>query len=97
MKALPKTVRLPGLGIKIKVISRIDMAEKVGKNNDGCWVVEDKSIYIVDDIPLEGQWYILGHELDHAVNDWRHDLHRDGLAVAPVGPGQETVNGGNDH
>lgn len=84
-KPLPKVVRLPGWTVKVVVITPLDMADKVGKDNDGVWVTEDKTIYIVDSIPLGAQWYILGHEMDHMLNDWRHDLHRDGIAIAPVG------------
>lgn len=89
MKPLPKQVRLPGWVVKIKVISRLDMAEKVGKSNDGCWVVEDKTIWIVDDLSLPAQWYILGHEMDHMLNDWRHGLFLDGIAQHPIGSGLE--------
>ena len=78
MKRLPTRIRLP-FHYTIKVVSLSDKAmlveqEEDDKNElvDGLWDVEQRTIFVRKSLAFARKAEVLGHELDHAVNDWRH-------------------------
>ena len=46
---------------------------------DGLWDVENRTIYVRRSLGFKRKAEVLGHELDHALNDWRHWV-RDSLS-----------------
>lgn len=81
MKKLPKNVLLPGgFKITISLVDDLKMAELIGQEYDAVWFDREATIYIRKDLPLPTQWYMLSHEMLHAVADWQHKLIRSGVA-----------------
>lgn len=81
MKSLPKVFSFPnGRKITIELVDDLKMAELVGQGHDGCWLDHIPAIYIRKALPLSRQWYMLTHELLHAVVDWQGELIVNGVA-----------------
>lgn len=54
----------------------LEALEDDDKDNlcDGLWLVDTREILLLKSLTLVRKAEILGHELDHAVNDFRHWL-----------------------
>ena len=73
---IPRVVRLPfDYDVKVKQVTVREMREVMEDDDstpDGCWVVDDQTIYLLKSLPAQRKRYILAHELVHAVNDMAH-------------------------
>ncbi len=85
MPRLPAKVRLPFNDvIRVVLTSDREMLEAMEEEDrselaDGLWDVDTRTIYVRRSLGFKRKAEVLGHELDHAINDWRHWL-RDSLA-----------------
>lgn len=83
-RRIPQTHQFPG-GYRI-VIRRVpprELAEELeAEPHDagGCWDDDKREILIDKTLPIAGQWYVLGHELQHAMLDYQHWLLSEGIA-----------------
>jgi hypothetical protein len=75
---LPFKIHLP-FGYAIRVVlttdkGMLEVMEEDDKNElaDGLWDVDNRTIYVRRNLPFKRKVEVLGHELDHAINDWRH-------------------------
>ena len=79
-KSIPKFVDLP-FGyprIKVKQRSKSQM-ESYCEDTDGCWMVDDMTIYVCKSLPVKRKRYVYAHELLHAVHDWMLWCHYEGV------------------
>jgi Zn-dependent peptidase ImmA (M78 family) len=75
---LPFKIHLP-FGFAIRVVlttdkGMLDVMDEDDKSElaDGLWDVDNRTIYVRRNLPFKRKVEVLGHELDHAINDWRH-------------------------
>lgn len=79
---IPKKVELPfGYTVQIELLTNKAFKAKHGTLLDGIFDPETRTISIRVQLPLKRRRYILGHELDHAVNDWRHWYGDEGISA----------------
>jgi hypothetical protein len=77
---LPRRIALPfGYFIEVRLVSDRKMLEAMDEDDpseiaDGLWDVDRRTIYVRSKLPFSRKVEVLGHEVDHAVNDWRHWL-----------------------
>lgn len=82
-RRLPANIHLPfGYRIKVCLVTDAEMLAVMDEEDrnelvDGLWDVDTRRIYIRRRMASARKAEVLGHELDHAVNDWRHWV-RDG-------------------
>lgn len=78
MHRLPSKVRLPfKFTIRVVLTSDREMLDAMDEEDrselaDGLWDVENRTIYVRRSLGFKRKAEVLGHELDHALNDWRH-------------------------
>jgi hypothetical protein len=78
IRRLPSKVRLPfGYTIRVVLTTNKEMLEAMDEDDttelaDGLWDVDTRTIYVRRNLPFKRKAEVLGHELDHALNDWRH-------------------------
>jgi len=77
---LPASVRLPfGYTVKVRLVTDAEMLAALEEDDkdelcDGLWLVDTREILILKSLSKKRRAEILGHELDHAINDWRHEV-----------------------
>jgi len=72
---LPRTLVFPfGYRVKVKLATKAKMMEVCGDAPDGLWLVEERTIYIRKRLPMARKRYILAHEMQHALNDFAHEM-----------------------
>ena len=49
------------------------------EDTDGCWMVDDMTIYVCKSLPARRKRYVYAHELLHAVHDWMLWCHYEGV------------------
>jgi Zn-dependent peptidase ImmA (M78 family) len=75
---IPRTIRLPfGYTIHVRQVSIAEMREAIDLEDEepvpnGCWVVDDMTIYLQRAMPITRKRYMLCHELEHATTDLTH-------------------------
>jgi hypothetical protein len=90
MPRLPAKVRLPfNYAIRVVLVSDREMLDAMDEEDrselaDGLWDVDTRTIYVRRSLGFKRKAEVLGHELDHALNDWRHWL-QDSLSSSPSG------------
>lgn len=75
MTRLPTRIHFPfGYVVRIKQITVTEMRvlSDGGPDLDGCWVADERTIYIVRSLPAGRKRYILGHEMFHSLVDFQH-------------------------
>jgi hypothetical protein len=78
VRRLPSKVRLPfGFTIRVVLTTDREMLEAMEEDDkselvDGLWDVDTRTIFIRRKLLFSRKAEVLGHELDHALNDWRH-------------------------
>ena len=78
---LPRKIALPfGYLVAVRLVGDREMLEAMDEDDpielaDGLWDVDNRVIYVRRKLPFRRKAEVLGHELDHALNDWRHWLH----------------------
>lgn len=64
MNALPKRTRLPGgPWIRVKEVSRHDIAVACGKDVAGFWDHGNMAIWVDRTLPIAEKWRVFAHEL----------------------------------
>ena len=85
MRRLPAKISLPfGYVIRVVLATDTEMLEAMEEDDrselaDGLWDMDTRTIFVRRNLPFKRKAEVLGHELDHAVNDWRHWV-RDSLS-----------------
>ena len=71
---LPATQRFPGgYTVSIREVSAATLRRLAnGADCFGLWYEAKRTIYVDRAISERKKRYTLAHEMDHAVNDWRH-------------------------
>lgn len=75
---LPRKVTLPfGYVVKVALVTDKEMLDAMDEDDpaelaDGLWDVDSRIVYVRRSLPFKRKAEVLGHELDHALNDWRH-------------------------
>jgi len=92
---LPRVVVFPfGWRIKVKQVSETEMKSLqkvqcpvcehedsvVDGELDGLWDQGSKTIYLLRSLKITRKRYMFIHELDHAFNEWRHEMQDEGKA-----------------
>lgn len=78
---MPKNLVLPfGYVITFKFLSAAEMIEEEIGDSDGGWDETTRTIFVRRRLPAKRLRYIIGHEMDHAINDYRHHLANEGIA-----------------
>lgn len=84
---LPNKLALPGgYVVTIRLASPTEIAEEVeAEPHDvgGCWDDSEREILIDKTLPAGYRWYVLAHELQHALLDYQHWLINEGIARTP--------------
>ena len=68
MKKIPKSVRILGRKIPIKLINRSEL-DKIYQGAGALWDSETRTIYIDKNAPIKIQWMYLYHEMHHAMHN----------------------------
>lgn len=68
--------------VHVKQVSALVMKNRFQEDLDGIWDDSTKTIYLKKNLKKMRKWYIYGHELVHAVNDWNHWMSNMGIAQA---------------
>ena len=76
---IPSTVKLPfGYVVQIKQVppkdSHLHSPDFPDDDLDGCWVEEEKTIYLNKALSPTRRRYIFVHEYQHVVLDWCHEM-----------------------
>ena len=70
---MPKTVRLPfGYVVTVRYLTQAQMSRQGMGDSHGCWVGDERAIYVLAEDPPGEQAETLAHELQHAATDLRH-------------------------
>lgn len=78
---LPRTLVFPfGYIVTFRYVSAAEMKEHEAEDLDGFWEASTRTIYVRKRLPTKRLRYMIGHEIDHAVNDWRHQMLDAGIA-----------------
>jgi hypothetical protein len=80
---LPRTLVFPfDYRISFKYVTRAEMKEVDGTEEppDGLWDCATRTIYVLRRLPARRLRYVIGHEMDHAVNDYRLHCVNEGIA-----------------
>lgn len=78
---LPRTIVFPfGYTIRFRYATAAEMKAHDAEELDGFWDADSRTIYVRKRLPAKRLRYMIGHEIDHAVNDWRHRMQDDGIA-----------------
>ena len=78
---LPKRLVLPfGYVVTFKFLSAAQMRAEDAAELDGYWDPDTRTIYLRRQLPAKRLRYMVGHEMDHAINDYRHHLTNEGIA-----------------
>lgn len=84
---IPASHTFPGgYRINIRLVSPTEIAEEVDADPHdvgGCWDDEKLEILIDKTLPARTRWYVLAHELQHAMLDYQHWLINEGIATTP--------------
>ena len=76
------------------------LRKAVGEHLAGFYDLRDKTMYLLNWVPLELQKPVMAHELTHALQDQNYDLSRlrdsDSAARAPAANGPMAVSGADD-
>ncbi|HET7292624.1 MAG TPA: hypothetical protein VFM88_09375 [Vicinamibacteria bacterium] len=78
IRRLPSKIRLPfNFVIRVVLTSDREMLDAMDEDDrselaDGLWDVDSRTIYVRRSLGFKRKAEVLGHELDHALNDWRH-------------------------
>lgn len=79
---IPRTIHLPfGYTVKVRQVTRPEMRDAVDDDEelpDGCWSVDDRTIYLLRSLSAARKRYLLAHELVHAAHDAAHQQLNDG-------------------
>ena len=70
IKAIPKSVRLPGFKVKIVQLDHDDFVDDFGRAK-GAWMDEEMTIYLDRSRPIRKRRADLVHEVGHAYLDWQ--------------------------
>ena len=77
---LPRTVVFSPL-FRVRVKQVVDAELKsICEDADAIWTPEDRIIRIRKRLPAAKKWYLLTHELAHALADFQHHLLLEGIA-----------------
>ena len=68
MKKIPKSVRILGRKIPVKLITRAEL-DKIYQGAGALWDSETRTIYIDKNVRPEIQWMYLYHEMHHALHN----------------------------
>lgn len=81
-RPIPGQIKLPGMTIDVELVDPVLLASRTADADAmACWEgVAAKRISITTGITLEKQWYLLSHELQHAVLDWVDWLINKGIS-----------------
>lgn len=78
---LPRRLTLPfGYTITFRYCTAAEMKAHEVDDSDGYWDSDTRTIYLRRRLPVKRLRYIIGHELDHAINDYRHYCTDEGIA-----------------
>ena len=70
IKAIPKSIRLPGFKVKVIQLEHEDFVEDFGRCK-GAWMDEEMTIYLDRSRPISKRRADLAHEMLHVVTDWQ--------------------------
>lgn len=77
---LPLTITFsPSYKVAVKQVAD-EIMDVAYSDADAVWVVENRSILIRRKLPSTRKWYLLTHELAHALADFQHYLIDAGIA-----------------
>lgn len=78
---LPKRLVFPfGYVVAFKFLTAAEMKLHEAAELDGYWDPDSRTIYLRRRLPVKRLRYMVGHEMDHAINDYRHHLTNEGIA-----------------
>lgn len=78
---LPKRLSFPfGYVVTFRYLSASQMKTHEASELDGYWDSDTRTIYVRRRLQAKRLRYIIGHEMDHAINDYRHHLANEGIA-----------------
>ena len=70
---IPRKISLPwGWDIKVKQVTDSYLKNEWGVDDvDGLWDVDTRTIFLRRSLSVVEKVEVLGHEVDHLINDWR--------------------------